>query len=147
LNRLGWKLWQEFTQAHVRAYRLSGGRLGGTFRGCPVLLLDHTGRLSGKKRTSPLIYARDGDDLVVVASKGGSHTDPIWWLNLKAHPETTVQVGSEKREVRARQAAPAEKERLWPALVGIYAPFDSYQRRSSRDIPVVVLERAGSGTA
>jgi F420H(2)-dependent quinone reductase len=144
VNRLGWKLWQEFTQAHVHAYRLSRGRLAGTYRGCPVLLLDHVGRKSGKKRTSPLIYARDGDDLVVVASKGGSHKDPLWWLNLKERPETTVQVGSEKRKVTARQATPAEKERLWPVLVGIYAPYESYQQRSSRDIPVIVLEPARS---
>lgn len=144
MNRLGWKLWQEFTQAQVHAYRLSRGRLAGTYRGCPVLLLDHVGRKSGKKRTSPLIYARNGDDLVVVASKGGSHKDPLWWLNLKEQPETTVQVGSEKRKVTARQATPEEKERLWPAMVEIYAPYESYQQRSSRDIPVIVLEPARS---
>jgi F420H(2)-dependent quinone reductase len=145
VNRLAWKLWQELTQAQVRAYRLSGGRLAGTYQGSPVLLLDHVGRRSGKKRTSPLIYARDGDDLVVVASKGGSHKDPLWWLNLKEHPETTVQVGSEKRAVVARQATPEEKKRLWPALTAIYAPYESYQQRSRRDIPVIVLERAGAG--
>jgi deazaflavin-dependent oxidoreductase (nitroreductase family) len=144
VNRLAWKLWQEFTQAHVHAYRLSRGRLAGSYRGCPVLLLDHIGRRSGKKRTSPLIYARDGDDLVIVASKGGSHTDPLWWLNLKEHPETTVQVGSEKLKVIARQATPEEKERVWPVLVGIYPPYESYQQRSSRDIPVILLERADS---
>ena len=143
MNRLAWKLWQEFTQAQVHAYRLSGGRLAGTYRGRPVLLLDHVGRKSGKKRTSPLIYARDGDALVVVASKGGSHKDPLWWLNLKERPETTVQVGSDKREVTARQATPEEKERVWPVLVGIYPPYEDYQRRTSRDIPVIVLEPAG----
>ena len=144
MNRLAWKLWQEFTQLHTRAYRLSGGRLGGTYQGSPVLLLEHVGRRSGKKRTSPLIYARDGDDLVIVASKGGSHTDPLWWPNLKEHPETTVQVGSERRKVTARQASPEEKERLWPVLVGVYSPYETYQRRSRRDIPVIILERAGS---
>jgi deazaflavin-dependent oxidoreductase (nitroreductase family) len=143
LIRLAWKLWQAFTQAQVRAYRLSGGRIAGSYRGSPVLLLDHVGRKTGRRHTSPLIYARDGDDLVIVASKGGSHTDPLWWLNLKEHPRTTVQVGSEKREVVARQATTEEKERLWPVLVGIYAPYESYQQRSSRDIPVIVLARAG----
>jgi F420H(2)-dependent quinone reductase len=142
LNRLGWKLWQEFTQAHVRAYRLSGGRIAGSYRGSPVLLLDHVGRRSGKKHTSPLIYARDGDDLVIVASKGGSHKDPLWWLNLKERPETNVQVGSERRKVVARQATPDEKKRVWPVLVRVYPPYESYQQRTSRDIPVILLEPA-----
>ena len=141
MNRLGWKLWHQFTQAHNRVYRLSGGRIGGTFRGSPVCLVDHVGRKSGKRHTSPLIYARDGDDIVVVASKGGSHKDPIWWLNLKEHPETTVQVGSEKRVVRARRATSEEKQRLWPVVVDVYAPYEEYQRKTKRDIPVIVLER------
>jgi deazaflavin-dependent oxidoreductase (nitroreductase family) len=141
VNRLAWKLWHQFTQAHVRAYRLSGGRIGGSYHGSPVLLLDHVGRKTGRKHTSPLIYARDGDDLAIVASKGGSHKNPVWWLNLKGHPETTVQVGSEKRRVVARRATAEEKKRLWRALVEIYPPYESYQRRSSRDIPVIVLER------
>jgi deazaflavin-dependent oxidoreductase (nitroreductase family) len=141
LNRLGWKAWQQFTQAHVRTYRLSGGRVGGTFRGSPVCLVDHVGRKSGKKHTSPLIYARDGDDILVVASKGGSRKDPLWWLNLEEHPETMVQVGSEKRAVRARRATLEEKQRLWPVAVGVYAPYEEYQRKTKRDIPVVILER------
>jgi deazaflavin-dependent oxidoreductase (nitroreductase family) len=141
LKRLGWKVWQQFTQAHVYTYRLSGGRVGGTFRGSPVCLVDHVGRKSGKKHTSPLIYARDGDDLVIVASKGGSRKDPMWWLNLKEHPETTVRVGSETRAVRARQATPEEKRRLWPVVVEVYAPYDEYQRKTDRDIPVILLER------
>jgi deazaflavin-dependent oxidoreductase (nitroreductase family) len=78
---------------------------------------------------------------LIVASKGGSRKDPLWWLNLKEHPETTVQVGSEKRAVRARQATPAEKERLWPLVVGVYAPYEEYQRNTERDIPVIILER------
>jgi F420H(2)-dependent quinone reductase len=141
VNRLGWRIWQQFTQAHVLAYRFTGGRVAGTYRGRPVLLLDHVGRKSGKRHTSPLIYARDGDDLVIVASKGGARKDPFWWLNLKAHPETTVRVGSEKRAVRVRQATPEEKERLWPVVVDVYAPYDEYQRKTKRDIPVILLER------
>jgi F420H(2)-dependent quinone reductase len=141
LKRLGWKAWQQFTQAHVHAYRLSGGRIGGRFRGSPVCLVDHVGRKSGKKHASPLIYARDGDDIVIVASKGGSQKDPLWWLNLKEHPETMVQVGSEKRAVRARRATPEEKQRLWPVVVGVYAPYEDYQRKTERDIPVILLER------
>jgi F420H(2)-dependent quinone reductase len=142
LKRLGWRVWQAFTQGHVHAYRLSGGRVGGTFRGSPVLLLDHVGRKSGKKHTSPLIYARDGDDLVIVASKGGSKKDPLWWPNLRDHPETTVQVGSEKRRVVARRASPEEKARLWPVVCDVYAPYEDYQRKTERDIPVIVLERS-----
>jgi deazaflavin-dependent oxidoreductase (nitroreductase family) len=143
LRKLGWKIWHQFTQAQSLLYRLSGGRFARTYKGAPVLLLDHVGRKSGRKRTSPLIYLRDGDDLVLVASKGGSHTHPIWWLNLRDHPSTTVTVGSEKRAVVARQASPEEKTRLWPRLVEIYAPYEDYQQRTSRDIPVVILERAG----
>jgi F420H(2)-dependent quinone reductase len=142
LKRLGWRIWHAFTQGHTRVYRLSGGRVSGKFRGSPVLLLDHVGRKSGKKHTSPLIYARDGDDLLIVASKGGSSTHPLWWLNLRERPDTTVQVGSEKRRVVARQASTEEKERLWSVVVSVYAPYDEYQRKTSRDIPVIVLERA-----
>jgi deazaflavin-dependent oxidoreductase (nitroreductase family) len=142
LNALQWRIWHRFTQAHVRAYRLSGGRIGGTFRGAPVLLLDHVGRKSGRNRTSPLLYLDDGDDLVIVASKGGSHTHPVWWLNLRDRPQTTVEVGSERRAVRARQANADEKARLWPKLVELYAPYADYQKRTSRDIPVAILERA-----
>jgi F420H(2)-dependent quinone reductase len=142
VNRLGWRVWQALTQGHVQAYRLSGGRVAGSYRGSPVLLLDHVGRKSGKKHTSPLIYARDGDDLVIVASKGGSRKHPLWWLNLRERPETAVQVGSEKRQVVARQASPEEKARLWPVVCDIYAPYEEYQQKTKRDIPVIVLERA-----
>jgi F420H(2)-dependent quinone reductase len=142
MHRLGWRAWQQFTQAHVGTYRLTGGRsFFGRWRGNPVLLLDHVGRKSGTKHTSPLIYTRDGDDLVIVASKGGSRKDPIWWLNLKEQPDTTVQVGPEKRAVRARQASAEEKERLWPKCVDAYALYEEYQRKTERDIPVIVLER------
>lgn len=142
MKRIGWRAWQQFTQAHVLVYRLSGGRVAGSYRGSPVLLVDHVGRKSGKRHTSPLIYARAGDDLVIVASKGGSKKHPMWWLNLKEHPETTVQVGSERRKVRARRATPEEKERLWPVVVDVYAPYEEYQRKTDRDIPVILLERS-----
>jgi F420H(2)-dependent quinone reductase len=139
-NMLQWRIWHRFTQAHVGAYRLSGGRIGGKFRGAPVLLLNHVGRKSGKSRTSPLLYLRDGDDLVVVASSGGASKHPVWWLNLREHPSTTVEVGSEKYAVRARQASAEEKLRLWPKLVEMYSPYADYQKRTSREIPVAILE-------
>ena len=142
LRRLGYRGWHQFTQAHVRAYRTTGGRIGHRYKGAPVALVDHVGRKSGKHRTSPLIYIADGDNVVIVASFGGARRDPVWWPNLKASPRTTVQVGSERRNVVARQATPEEKQRLWPQLVSIYAPYEDYQRRTERDIPVVLHEPA-----
>jgi deazaflavin-dependent oxidoreductase (nitroreductase family) len=106
-----------------------------------MLLLDHVGAKSGRRRTSPLLYMRDGDDLVIVASKGGAPHDPVWWLNLKAHPETAVQVGGDRREVRAKRVSPEEKKRLWPTVAAAWPDFDDYQRRTDRDIPVIRLSR------
>ena len=142
LRKLGYRGWHRFTQAHVRAYRASGGRIGRSFKGAPVALVDHVGRRSGKSYTSPLIYGADGDTVVVVASFGGARRDPVWWPNLKATPQTTVQIGSERRPVVARQATAEEKQRLWPLMVSIYPPYEDYQRRTERDIPVVLLEPA-----
>ena len=141
-RRLGYRGWQQFTQLHVRAYRASGGRLGKTYKGAPVLLLDHVGRKSGRHMTSPLIYGEDGENLILVASFGGAPRDPFWWPNLKAGPETTVNVYGDVRRVRARQATPEEKTRIWPKMVEVYAPYDDYQRKATRDIPVVILEPA-----
>ena len=141
-RRLGYRGWHRFTQAHVRAYRASRGRIGRSFRGAPVLLLDHVGRKSGRRMTSPLIYGEDGENLIVVASLGGAPRDPAWWPNLKAHPETTVNVYGDVRRVRARQASAEEKARIWPTMVAVYSPYDEYQRKTERDIPVVILEPA-----
>jgi deazaflavin-dependent oxidoreductase (nitroreductase family) len=143
VSSLRWRIWGGFVSMHVAAYRLTGGRIGGRFlRGAPTLLLDHVGRRSGKRRTSPLIYVEDGDDLAIVASKGGSHRHPAWWLNLRANPRTTVQVGGERREMVARRAIPEEKARLWPRLIEVWPDYDAYQRRTEREIPVVILSPA-----
>jgi F420H(2)-dependent quinone reductase len=144
IDRLGSNrhVWNALVRFNVVAYRLTGGRVGGSLGQAPVLLLDHVGRKTGKKHTSPLIYLADGDDLVIVASKGGAPKDPLWWLNLKASPRTTVQVGGERREVTARQASPEEKRRLWPELNAVWPDFERYQQRTERDIPVVILTRA-----
>lgn len=131
-----------FTGATVKAYRLTGGRVGGKMTGAPVLLLDHVGRKSGKHRTTPLIYLAEGDDLAIVASRGGSDATPAWWLNLQASPATTVQVGRERRDVVARQATPEERARLWPGLTAIYPDYDVYETRTEREIPVIVLAPA-----
>lgn len=133
-------VWKLITRANTAVYRLTGGRLGGRVRGVPVLLLDHVGRRSGQRRTTPLMYLEDGDDLVIVASKGGAPGHPAWWLNLRANPRATVQVGSAKRPVRAREAGPDEKSQLWPRLVDLYPDYEDYQQRTERQIPVVILE-------
>jgi len=128
---------------HTTVYRVSGGRLGQTLPGVPgkMLLLDHVGAKSGAKRTSPLLYIEDGEDVVIVASKGGYPKHPAWFHNLKANPETMVQIGPEHRAVRAREATAEERERLWPLCVKAYHGYADYQKRSKgREIPLVILE-------
>jgi deazaflavin-dependent oxidoreductase (nitroreductase family) len=137
-----WTLWNQMTRAHVVAYRLSRGKLGGKYRGAPVLLLHHRGRKSGKHRVSPLLYLSDGDDLVVVGSKGGSHKHPAWFLNLREMPETTVEVGGEKRSVKVQVASAERREKLWPRLVELYSDYAEYQARTERQIPLVILSPA-----
>jgi len=129
---------------HTIVYRATNGVIGHHIPGlAPMLLLDHVGAKSGIKRTSPLLYIPDGDDLVIVASKGGYPKHPAWFHNLQANPDTTVQVGSERRQVRARVATPQERERLWPHVIESYAGYAEYQARTGREIPLVILERPG----
>lgn len=127
---------------HTLAYRASGGRIGRRIPGVgEMLLLDHVGAKSGVKRTSPLLYTPDGDNLLIVASKGGFPKHPAWFHNLVANSDTTIQVGSERRQVHARVATPEERERLWPMVVKTYRGYADYQVRSKgRQIPVVILE-------
>ncbi len=122
-------------------YRASGGRLGGRFlRGAPVMLLTTIGRRSGEPRIAPLIYLEDGDNVVTVASKGGSARHPLWYRNLQANPDVEVQIGADKRKLRARTASAEEKDKLWSRLTTVYPDYDDYQARTDRDIPVVILE-------
>lgn len=137
---MGGRLFRAAVGFHVRLYRLSGGKLGGRIGKAPVLLLTHKGRRSGALRTTPLLYLTDGDDLVVVASYGGAPKHPAWYHNLQASPEVDVELGRVRRPVRARTATPQERSRYWPQLVGMYRSYDSYQRKTDREIPVVVLE-------
>jgi deazaflavin-dependent oxidoreductase (nitroreductase family) len=126
---------------HTLVYRLSGGLIGHRFPGAPpMLLLDHVGAKSGVRRTTPLVYVDDPPNLVLVASKGGHPRNPAWYHNLVAHPETTVQVGTSHRSVRARVATPAERERLWPKAIATYDGYRGYQERTAREIPLVILE-------
>lgn len=105
----------------------------------PVLLLTTTGRKTGRKRTTPLLYARDGNRLVIVASNGGRRMDPSWWRNLKHNPIAMVQVKDVNQTVYAQRAIGSEKERLWQMMTGLYPAYDQYQQRTDREIPVVVL--------
>jgi deazaflavin-dependent oxidoreductase (nitroreductase family) len=135
-----WPITRNVMKGHTVVYRATNGLIGHRVPGAPpMLLLDHVGARSGTHRTSALAYVRDGENLVVVASKGGHPRHPSWFHNLRAHPDTTVQVGAEHRRVRARVATPGERERLWPRAVEAWGPFESYQRRTSREIPLVVL--------
>lgn len=139
-----WPLLRRMAKVHTGAYRATGGLIGHRVPGLPqMLLLDHVGAKSGQKRTMPLVYARDGEDLVLVASKGGHPKNPAWFHNLKANPDTTVQVGSETRRVHARVAAPEERERLWAKADAEWSDFKTYRARTDREIPLVVLEPRG----
>ena len=128
---------------HTVAYKLSGGRIGGKSFGVPVVLIESVGRKSGKRRTHPLLCGEDGDNLVLIASKGGTDRNPAWYHNLKANPETTAWWQGERRRVRARDASGEERERLWRMMADAYPDYESYQRRTDRQIPVVVLEPSG----
>ncbi|MDQ3955928.1 MAG: nitroreductase family deazaflavin-dependent oxidoreductase [Actinomycetota bacterium] len=129
-----------YTVSHVAVYRWTGGRLGGRIGKAPVLLLSTEGRRSGEWRTTPLMYLATDTALVVVASAGASPRHPDWFLNLKANPRCVVEADRSRRHVIAHEAAPDERSLLWPRLVQIYAGWDEYQRRTDRQIPVVVLE-------
>jgi len=127
------------TKLHSSIFRATDGKIGGTLAGGPVLLLVTTGRKTGQRRTTPLLYLMDGDRYVIVASNGGAPKDPVWWLNLKANPEATVEVGDRTLRVCAEAASPEEKARLWPGLVKMYGGYEGYQRKTDRTIPVAIL--------
>ncbi|HWX74248.1 MAG TPA: nitroreductase family deazaflavin-dependent oxidoreductase [Solirubrobacteraceae bacterium] len=136
-----WPLLRRAMAGHATLYRATGGLIGHRIPGfAPSLLLDHVGAKSGTQRTSPLVYGEDGENLVLVASKGGYPKNPAWFHNLIAHPDTTVQVGAERRAVHARVATPEERDRLWSLMVGVYGGYEDYRRRTDREIPLVVLE-------
>jgi len=129
-----------FSLIHQVVYRLSGGRIGSQIVGAPVLLLTSKGRKSGKTRTTPLLYLDEGRNWIVAGSNAGDDRHPAWWLNLKAQPEATVQIGDTLMRVRAREASEEEKNLLWPRFVDMYADYEVYQQRTTRKIPIVILE-------
>ncbi len=132
-----------FGQEHVRRYQETDGAEGHDWRGTTVLLLTTTGRRSGETRTTPLIYRQHGDDYVVVASKGGAPQHPAWYVNLSADPNVTVQVRGDRFNTKARTASAQERPELWRLMTEVWPPYDEYQTKTDREIPVVVLEPAG----
>jgi deazaflavin-dependent oxidoreductase (nitroreductase family) len=132
---------------HEFWYRMTDGLIGGNFLGTPMLLLTTTGRKTGKRYTTPLVYLEDGEDLVVIASNGGSNRHPQWLLNLKAHPEADVQAGTKRSTVRAEAATGEERARLWEKVTSRYGFYKRYQMRTAREIPVVKLHRQPFATA
>jgi deazaflavin-dependent oxidoreductase (nitroreductase family) len=139
-----WPLLTRVMGLHTLAYRATGGLIGKRIPGvkAPMLLLDHVGAKSGIKRTVPLLYIADGEAVAIIASKGGFTKHPAWYHNLRANPDTTVQIGREKREVHARLAADGEeRERIWNRAVELWPQYAAYQARTERRIPVIVLDR------
>jgi len=138
-EKVGTSVIRIMSKLNTWAYRASGGWIGGKFfGGAPVLLLTTIGRKSGQPRVSPLLYLKDGETYVVVASKGGMSHHPLWFKNLEANPKVEVEVGREKLPMTARRATGEEKAALWPKLVAMYADYAVYQQRTDRDIPVVI---------
>ena len=133
------------TGTHVFWYRMTGGRIGGRFGRLNMLLLTTTGRKSGRPWTTPLTYLADGDEMVLVASNGGSPGHPAWYLNLRANPQVRVEVPRRTMTVKARTASAEEKARLWPMVVDLYSGYADYQRRTKREIPLVILGPEGGG--
>ncbi len=130
-----------FLDEHVRAFRETDGERGYHWRGTTILLLTTTGRVSGEPRTMPLIHRVDGDRWVVVASKGGAPKNPSWFENLRSEPDAEIELPGEKFAVHADVAEGEERERLWKLMTEVWPPYDDYQARTEREIPVVVLSR------
>lgn len=132
---------EDFNSKVIEEFRANGGKVGGPFEGGPMILLTTTGARSGATRVSPLVYTKDGDDLVIIASKGGAPESPAWYHNLVANPRATAEVGTEKFEVTARVAQGEERDRLYAAQAALMPNFAEYQEKTTRRIPVVVLHR------
>jgi F420H(2)-dependent quinone reductase len=136
-----WPFLRRVMGGHATIYRATNGLIGHRFPGSPpMLLVDHVGAKSGTMRTSPLVYAEDGENVILVASKGGYPRNPAWFHNLMANPDTSIQIGSRRRQVHARVADSEERKRLWPKVVKVYGGYEDYQQRTDREIPLVILE-------
>jgi deazaflavin-dependent oxidoreductase (nitroreductase family) len=132
----------DFNTQVIEEFRANDGRVGGMFEGAPMILLTHTGRKSGNRHTTPLVYTRDGDDYVVIASKGGADTHPVWYLNLQADPNVHVEIGNDAFDAVATiHDAGDERDRLFNAQAALMPNFKEYEEKTDRLIPVVVLSR------
>ncbi|KIF73348.1 nitroreductase [Streptomyces sp. 150FB] len=127
----------------AKTYEESGGTKGTDLNGSPCLLLDYRGRRTGAWRRTVLIYGRDGEDYLIVASKGGADEHPLWYVNLEANPDVSVRVGPERFTARAETLGAEDRTRVWPGLVEVYPPYADYQLKTDREIPVVRLRRTG----
>ncbi len=140
---IGKWIFKQFMRLQVFMYRRSGGKMMGHLRGMPLLLLTTTGRKTGKQRVTPLMYIRDGANYVITASNMGEDKHPAWFVNLQSNPQTTIEVDGKTSGVRAQQASPEEKARLWAQLVKQAPFFEGYQQKTTRDIPMVILQPTG----
>ncbi len=131
-----------FARAHISVYRLTNGRLGARLLWFPAALLTTTGRKSGEPRTTPTLYLRDGDRVILPASFGGRAEHPTWYLNLKANPGVEVQIGPDRLQLTARDATDDERAQYWPELINMYPPYQGYRDATDRVIPLVVCEPA-----
>ena len=131
----------DFNASIIEEFRANGGKVGGPFEGAPMLLLHTTGKRSGTERVNPLVYWPEGDAMVIFASKGGAPTHPDWYHNLMAQPDTTIEVGSDTVPVHARSTEGEEYQDLWDRITAVMPGFADYQAKTSRRIPVIMLER------
>lgn len=131
----------EFNKQVIEEFRANAGKVGGNFEGAPMILVHHTGAKSGTERVTPLVYQADGDDWVIFASKAGAPDNPAWFHNLKANPETTIEVGAETIAVTAIEAEGAERDRLYEAQKTMMPQFAEYEAKTERTIPVLVMRR------
>ena len=132
----------DFNSAIIAEFRAHGGKVGGPFEGAPLLLLTSTGAKSGERRTTPVMYLPDGERMVIFASKAGAPENPAWYHNLTANPSASVEVGTRTVDVHARMASGEERDRLYERQAKLYPQFEDYQQKTTRQIPVVVLEPA-----
>jgi len=127
---------------HIKEYQATNGEKGHIWRGVTTLLLQTTGRKSGEPLLLPLIYGKSGENFLIVASKGGAPGHPAWYLNLRDNPEVEVQVAADKFKAKARTATPEEKPEMWKTMAAIWPAYNEYQQKTTREIPIVVIERA-----
>jgi deazaflavin-dependent oxidoreductase (nitroreductase family) len=131
----------EFNRKIIEEFRANAGKVGGPFAGAPMILITHKGAKSGRSYTTPLVYSRDGDRFVIVASKAGAPNNPAWYHNLVTNPTVTVEIGTEKFQARASVTSGEERERLFNAQAKMMPQFNEYKQKTTRQIPVFVLER------